>query len=178
MAKAIEVEVLAAAVAAAEEAAPAVVAPAATPPVATSNISGCGPRGSVGAASAAVAVSAGLNAAIVEKFGKARAARMATDRTAVSPGDGTLAVYQGDAEALEMPLIGSRRGAEGSPAREVCIRPGRGGRGWATGGHKASRILQEPDLDGDDQEPYSPMEGLNRQSQSSLGGHMGEMGLD
>ena len=121
LAKAIKVEVLAAAVAAAAEvapaeAAPAVVAPAATPPVATTSAAAA----PVGAASAAVAVSAGLNAAIVEKFGKARAARMATDRTAVSPGDGTLAVYQGDAEALEMPLIGSRRGAEGSPAREVC----------------------------------------------------------
>ena len=53
-----------------------------------------------------------------------------------------------------------------------------GGTKGATGGRKASRILQEPVPDGDDEEPNSPMQGLDRQSQSSLGGQIGEMGLD
>ena len=191
LAKAIEVEVLAAAVAAEgapAEAAPAAVAPSATTPAASTPAATTSAAAvPVGAASAAVAVSRGLDAAIVNKFGKAVATRMATDRTAVarlaaapvgaSPSDGTLAVYQGEAASLEKPLIGSRRGAEGSPAREGCIWTGRGERGGATGGRKVSRILQEPVLDGDDEEPYSPMKGLDSQSQSSLGGQMGEMGL-
>ena len=122
------------------------------------------------------------------------AAHLATDRAALarwaaSPllaslvGDGTVAVQGAATETWERPLIGHRRGAEESPAREMATRSGKGERVADTGGRKARRVTAEPDTSALDlterktEEEYEDRHDLDPMSQSLLGGLLEDMAL-
>ena len=176
--KAIEVEVLVAAAAVA--AGPVVAAPAAAAPAAAS----------VAVTTVVVAAAA----ATMVSLDRVAAAHLATDRAALarwaaSPllaslvGDGTVAVQGAATETWERPLIGHRRGAEESPAREMATRSGKGERVADTGGRKARRVTAEPDTSALDlteretEEEYEDRHDLDPMSQSLLGGLLEDMAL-
>ena len=188
LAKAIEVEVLVAAAAVA--AGPVAVAPAAAAPAAAAPAAAAPAAAGVAVTTVVVAAAA----APMVSLDRVAAARLATDRAALARraatpplaslvGDGTVAVQGAATETWERPLIGHRRGAEESPAREMATRSGKGERVADTGGRKARRVTAEPDTSALDlteretEEEYEDRHDLDPMSQSLLGGLLEDMAL-
>ena len=176
--------------AAAVAAAPAAAAPAVAAPAAAAPAAAAPAAASVAVTTVVVAAAA----ATMVSLDRVAAAHLATDRAALarwaaSPllaslvGDGTVAVQGAATETWERPLIGHRRGAEESPAREMATRSGKGERVADTGGRKARRVTAEPDTSALDlteretEEEYEDRHDLDPMSQSLLGGLLEDMAL-
>ena len=122
------------------------------------------------AQAAAAQVAAGSAALAAAAASRAMAAQAAVAAGTVVE---VVAVQAATAETLTETAPGSSRrrprSVNGSPARELSKRPGRGGHDDHTDGRKAIRVPVEPEVSDVDVDP---------ESQSSLGGLLEDMGLD